>query len=221
MNKGYFITGTDTNAGKTWATLALMQYFKRQGRTVAGMKPVASGCFWQDGQLRNDDALLLQQHASIALDYELINPYAYELPVSPHIAGTGNPVDMKQVLDRFDALIKKAEIILVEGAGGWLTPLNAHQDISDLAKLLALPVIIVIAIRLGCINHGKLTHQAVLQSGLPCAGWIAVCNEPCMLKREENIDTLRTALRTPLLGILPYREDADFNVLARGLQGLD
>ena len=214
MEKGYFITGTDTNAGKTWATIALMRYFKQQGKSVAGMKPVASGCFMQDGQLKNEDALLIQENASLKIDYDLINPYAYELPVSPHIAGINNPVNLATIVERFNTLKELAEIVLVEGAGGWYAPLNDREDISDLAKALALPVIIVVAIRLGCINHAKLTWQAIQHSGIPCAGWIAVCVDPDMLKPDENIRTIKTALNVPLLGVLPYLASADFDLLA-------
>lgn len=214
MTQGYFITGTDTDAGKTWVTLALMEYFKQQGKTVVGMKPVAAGCVWQDGQLKNEDALLIQAHASVAVAYELVNPYAYELPVSPHIAGKDNPVVLSEVLAKFDVLKQQAEIILVEGAGGWLAPINNDQDISDLAKNLALPVIMVVAIRLGCINHAKLTHQAIKQAGVSCAGWIAICTDADMLVREENIDTLKSALSAPLLGVIPFTKVPDFKKLA-------
>ena len=214
MEKGYFITGTDTNAGKTWATIALMRYFKQQGKSIVGMKPVASGCFILDGQLKNEDALLIQENASLKIDYDLINPYAYKLPVSPHIAGINNPANLTTIVERFNTLKELADIILVEGAGGWYAPLNDHEDISDLAKALALPVIIVVAIKLGCINHAKLTYEAIQRSGLPCAGWIAVCVEPDMLKPDENIQTIKTALNVPLLGVLPYVASADFDLLA-------
>lgn len=221
MEKGYFITGTDTNVGKTWATIALMRYFKQQGKSVAGMKPVASGCSFpcsaresQDVQLKNTDALLIQENASLNTAYDLINPYAYELPVSPHIAGINNPVNLGNIVARFNTLKALAEIVLVEGAGGWYAPLNDCEDISDLAKSLALPVIIVVAIRLGCINHAKLTWQAIQHSGIPCAGWIAVCVDPDMLKPDENIRTIKTALSVPLLGVLPYLASADFDLLA-------
>jgi len=218
MSQGYFITGTDTDAGKTWATLALMQYFKQQGKTVVGMKPVAAGCGMQDGQLKNADALMLQAHSSVDVAYELVNPYAYELPVSPHIAGSINPVELDKVLTCYDGLSRQADVILVEGAGGWLAPINQHQDISDLAKALALPVIMVVAIRLGCINHAKLTYQAIQQSGLACAGWIANCTDQDMLARDENIQSITAAVGMPLLGVLPYTEVADFDVLAAYLR---
>ena len=221
MEQGYFITGTDTNAGKTWATIALMRYFKQQGKSVVGMKPVASGCSfpraaweYQDGQLKNEDALLIQENASLKIDYDLINPYAYELPVSPHIAGINNPVNLSKIVERFNVLKELAEIVVVEGAGGWYAPLNENEDISDLAKALELPVILVVAIKLGCINHAKLTWQAIKHSGIPCAGWIAMCIDPDMLKPDENIQSIKSALNVPLLGVLPYLASADFDLLA-------
>jgi len=218
MEKGYFITGTDTNVGKTWATVALMRYFQKQGKSVVGMKPVSAGCLLQDGRLKNEDALLMQENASMPIDYDLINPYAYELPVSPHIAGVENPVKLDHLAAKFELLKTMADIVVLEGAGGWYAPLNERDAISDLAKLLALPVIIVVAIRLGCINHARLTYQAVKQSGLHCAGWIAVRTDPGMLSGDENIQTIKNVLETPLLGVLPYREVADFNFFSEQLK---
>ena len=215
MQKGYFITGTDTNAGKTWATLALMHYFKSRGKSVVAMKPVASGCFMENGRLVNEDALQLQQHASVKADYQLINPYAYAAPVSPHIAGKHDPVSMNKVLSCFDELKLLADIVFVEGAGGWHSPINDQQDIADLAKALALPVIVVVAIKLGCINHAKLTCGAIRQAGVTCAGWIAMCSDPDVLCREATINTLKSGLSLPLLGILPYTETADFDLFAQ------
>jgi len=215
MEKAYFITGTDTDVGKTYATLALMHTIKQQGKTVIGMKPVAAGCELQDGQLKNDDALLLQAHSSIPVAYELINPYAYLQAVSPHIAGIHNPVNVDRVGDAFHTLQSLADMVLVEGAGGWYAPINDGQAVSDLAQILALPVIMVVAIRLGCINHARLTYQAIHASGLPCAGWLANCTDPDMLNRAENIATITRLLDAPLLGALPYQEPADFDFLAR------
>ncbi|MGZ4956582.1 MAG: dethiobiotin synthase [Methylobacter sp.] len=218
MEKGYFITGTDTNVGKTWATIALMRYFKSRGKSVVGMKPVAAGCLTQGRQLKNEDALLIQENASMQLDYDLINPYAYEQPVSPHIAGVKNPVRLDLLESRFEQLKILADIVIVEGAGGWYTPLNEREAINDLAKLLALPVIMVVAIRLGCINHARLTYQAIKQSGISCAGWIAVCTDSELLSRGENILTIKKALDTPLLGVLPYRKVADFDFFSEQLK---
>lgn len=218
MERGYFITGTDTNVGKTWATIALMRYFKRRGKSVAGMKPVASGCLMQGGRLKNEDALLIQENASSQIDYDLINPYAYELPVSPHIAGVKNPVKLDQLAAGFETLKTLADIVVVEGAGGWYTPLNECEAINDLARLLALPVIMVVAVRLGCINHARLTYQAIVQSGVNCTGWIAVCTDPELLSRDENILAIKAALDAPLLGVLPYKEVADFDFFSEQLK---
>ncbi len=211
MSLGYFITGTDTNAGKTWATIALMRYFKKLGKVVVGMKPVAAGCELNN---RNEDALLIQANASVHVPYELINSYAYEQPVSPHIAGINNPVEFSKIIDCYAALKEMADVVIVEGAGGWYAPLNAQQDISDLAKSLGLPVILVVGIKLGCINHAKLTYQAIKQSGLVCAGWLAVCVDADMLNTGENIDTIKHLLSAPLLGVLPHTPKTDFDLLA-------
>ncbi len=210
MKKSFFVTGTDTGAGKTWSTLVLMHYFKQQGLSVVGMKPVAAGCEWIDEQLKNEDALLLQQHSSIELAYEEINPYAFEAPVSPHLAGVKNPVQFEVLLQAYNKLKNKADVVIVEGAGGWLVPLNNENDIADFAVALDVPVIVVVAIRLGCINHARLTVQSIQQSKVNCAGWLAVCIDPDMDKQTENIETLKQKLDIPLLGVIPYAEKIDF-----------
>lgn len=218
MEQGFFITGTDTNVGKTWATVTLMRYFQVLGKTVVGMKPVASGCEMIAGKLRNEDALLLQENASVVLDYDLINPFAYQQPVSPHLAGEDNPVDLNKIVAAFENLQQKAQIVLVEGVGGWLVPLNNQgDDVQALAKALNLPVIMVVAIKLGCLNHARLTYQAIVLSGLTCVGWIASCVDAEMAKLPENIQTLQKNIHAPCLGILPYSLKPDFNRLAKSL----
>ncbi len=216
---GYFVTGTDTGVGKTWSTVALMRHFQNQGKTVAGMKPVASGCRHQDGGLKNEDALLLQENASLKVQYDDVNPYAFELPVSPHLAAAkaGASVDINLIEKKFDCLKSRADVVLVEGVGGWLVPLNENDKVSDLAIRLDLPVILVVAVRLGCINHSFLTYKEILSAGLQCAGWIASCTEPEMLCREENISTISKIIEAPLLGVFPYVEQADFNQFAQRL----
>lgn len=217
MAKGLFITGTDTGVGKTWATVALMRHFKNQGHTVIGMKPVASGCLEIDGKLRNEDALLLQQNASIPVQYEWVNPYAYRLPVSPHLAAEDYPPVLENIHSIFGALEANADVVMVEGVGGWRVPLNAESDVSDLACKLGLPVVMVVAVRLGCINHARLTYESILYSGLPCAGWIAACLDPDMLLLEQNIATIQAMIDAPLLGVFPFMEHADFDELANAL----
>jgi len=217
MEKSFFITGTDTGAGKTWSTLVLMHYFKQQGLSVVGMKPVAAGCDWIDEQLKNEDALLLQQHSSIKLAYEEINPYAFEAPISPHLAGVENPVQFDVLLQAYEKLTNKADVVIVEGAGGWLAPLNNESDIAGFAIALDIPVIVVVAIRLGCINHARLTVQSIQQSIVNCAGWLAVCIDPEMDKQTENIETLQKKLTIPLLGVIPYAEKIDFERQSKDL----
>jgi dethiobiotin synthetase len=217
MAEGYFITGTDTHVGKTWVTVTLLHYFKKRGNSVVGMKPVASGCLMRDGRLVNEDALLIQQHGSLLADYSLINPYAYELPVSPHIAGINNPANLPRLVADYWTLQSLADRVVVEGAGGWYSPLNGREANSDLAIALGLPVIMVVAIRLGCINHARLTYQAIKHSGVACKGWIAVCTDPDMTCWEENIQTIKTAVAAPMLGVLPYREVADFEFFSEQL----
>lgn len=220
MEQGYFIAGTDTNVGKTWVTVTLMQYFKSQGETVIGFKPVASGCQMINGKWVNEDALLLQKHASFKLDYDTINPYAFELPVSPHIAGKHNPVNLDVIVCKIDVVKNAAKVILVEGAGGWYSPINDQQQNSHLAQALAFPVIMVVGIKLGCINHALLTYHAILKDGMQCLGWIAVCTEPNVLMPKHIISSLSNMLDAPLLGILPYFPSADFDLLATNIIGL-
>ena len=218
MKQGFFITGPDTGAGKTWATVALMHYFKMQNKSVIGMKPIASGCECINGVLKNDDALLLQQHASISLDYEQINSYSFLEPVSPHLAATDTPIILDKIIEGSNILSAQADILLIEGVGGWLVPLNDQGDtIETLAKVLELPIILVVGIRLGCINHARLTYQAIQASGVKCAGWLAVCLDPKMLRIEDNIATLQKTMDTPLLGILPYSKVPDFKLLAKNI----
>ncbi|MCK5829611.1 MAG: dethiobiotin synthase [Methylococcales bacterium] len=221
MKKGFFITGTDTDVGKTWATIVLMRYFKNQGHSVIGMKPVAAGCEWHDGILKNEDAILIQENASIKLEYQKINPYAFEVPVSPHLAAGEHSVQLNVVKKAFDNLKDKADVIVVEGAGGWLAPLSNECDIADLAKILKLPVIVVIAIRLGCINHARLTFQSILADKMECVGWLAMCTDPNMLKQEENITTINNKVSAPLLGVFPYLEKMDFDLLVKKINAID
>ncbi len=220
MRQGYFITGTDTGVGKTWSTVALMQYFKKQGKSVAAMKPIASGASWKDGRLVNDDALLLQHWASEAFDYDVVNPYVFEMPVSPHIAAEkmGETIEFDRIVDSLAVLQKSCEVIIIEGVGGWLVPLGQQGGISDLAMRLSFPVIVVVAIRLGCINHARLTFSAIQKSGVPSAGWIANIMEPDMPVKEENIETISGFTDMPLLGTLPFFPNPDFDSFASHLK---
>lgn len=206
---GFFVTGTDTGVGKTAVTAALLYGLRQQGLRVAAMKPVASGSEPLTEGLRNDDALQLQAQCSGAVAYEQINPYAFEAPIAPHVAArdAGVEISLALVRERFLALAKQADCVLVEGVGGFEVPLSEVETTADMARMLDLPVILVVAMRLGCLNHALLTSAAIQRAGLPLAGWVANCIEPDMARMQESIDTLRLRLAAPLLGVIPSLPD--------------
>ncbi len=204
--KGLFITGTDTGVGKTVVAAALVRALAAQGHRVAVMKPVASGSQRTPGGLRNDDALTLMAASKVTAPYDRVNPYCFEPAISPHIAAedAGITVDISHIRHNFDKLAAAADLTVVEGAGGWLAPLGAHIDIRDLAIALDLPVVLVVGIRLGCINHAHLTRLAIEQShGAGMAGWIANTIDPAMPRQKENLETLTRQLGAPPLAIVP------------------
>jgi dethiobiotin synthetase len=201
-----FVTGTDTGVGKTLVAAALAGGLARRGLRTAGMKPVATGCARTSAGLRSDDALRLARHASVAVDYEWINPYAFEPAIAPHIAAAeaGVQIDLARVAGAFGHLSQRADRIVVEGVGGWRVPLNAREDVADLARLLGLPILLVVGIRLGCISHARLTVSAITSTGLPFAGWVASCIDAHMDRLQENLLTLEALLPAPRLGTLPF-----------------
>jgi len=203
---GYFITGTDTGVGKTVVTLGLMQYFQQQGVTVAAMKPVAAGCEKTAAGLRNDDALQLMQQSSIRLDYDQVNPYAFEPAIAPHIAAAqaGVRIEPERILQTYNDLTNRVDCVLVEGAGGWLVPLNDSATMADLVVQLGLNAILVVGIRLGCLNHALLSTMAIQSSGLKFTGWVANCLPSTQGGAvDENINNLKSMISAPLLGIVP------------------
>ncbi len=204
MSKRFFITGTDTEVGKTWTTVLLMQYWRKQGFSVAGMKPVAAGCQWLDEQWKNEDALLIQQHNSQQWPYEWVNPYAFELAVSPHLAGQGVAVESDLIKTRLNEMQQQADVVVVEGAGGWLSPISSQMSNAELAIELSLPVILVVAIRLGCINQALLSFQSIQALSGACVGWIAVNYDAKMQYSESNIDYIKQHISAPLLGVIPH-----------------
>jgi len=199
-----FVTGTDTEVGKTFISVGLIELFKQQGLNVAGMKPIASGCKKMAEGLRNDDALALQQHANVDLDYDLINPYAFEPAIAPHIAAqqTGTEIDINVLKNNYEQIQSQADVVVVEGAGGWLVPLNEKQTLADLAVELNLPVILVVGVRLGCINHALLSVATIQQSGLPLIGWVANDLESSP-QADEMVETLKQHINAPCLGVVP------------------
>ena len=212
MKQGYFIAGTDTGVGKTRITCALIHALQKHGSTVIGMKPVASGCEQTPDGLRNEDALLLQSQSSIDLPYESINPYAFELPVSPHIAAekAGARIQIEVIHKQMLLLMEGADCLMVEGVGGWHVPLcdqkGDQSNTEDLAIALGLPIILVVGMRLGCLNHALLTYEAIIRSGLRCAGWVANQIDPDFTHLQENIETLKAQFNAPLIGVVPFQE---------------
>jgi dethiobiotin synthetase len=208
MAQGYFVTGTDTGVGKTTVSCALLRAFAAQGKRVIGMKPVVAGS--ENGKWPDVEQLIAASNISAAREH--VNPYAFDPPISPHIAAqqAGIEIDLAVIQHAYQALSNQADIVIVEGAGGFLVPVNQTQNGEDLARALNLPVILVVGMRLGCLNHAMLTAQAIRVAGLPLAGWIANCVDPQMRVLEENIATLEQRLACPLLGVLPF--DLEMNV---------
>jgi dethiobiotin synthetase len=198
----WFVTGTDTEVGKTFATCALLLSLRRQGYRAVGMKPVAAGT---DADGRNEDVERLIAASGLAAPRELINPYLFQPPIAPHIAAdeAGVTIDIGRIADAFDRLRGMADAVLVEGVGGFRVPLDRRGDVADLAQRLALPVILVVGMRLGCISHALLTVDAVAARGLTLAGWIANRIDPSMPRFEENLSALRERIDVPLFGVIP------------------
>lgn len=204
MKQGYFITGTDTEVGKTRISVAVIELLKQQGLQVAAMKPVASGCDWTDEGLRNADAMQLSEAASLKLPYYKVNPYAFEPAIAPHLAAQYSETEIVLLLleQHFQALAQQADSIVVEGAGGWQVPINAAQTLADVAVAFQLPVILVVAIKLGCINHALLTANAIRSQGLALAGWVA--NDFLSEKHSEDIiESIQSRINATCLGRVP------------------
>lgn len=214
--KAFFITGTDTNVGKTVIAAGLLIAAKNKGLTTAALKPVAAGSEKNREGLRNADALLLQSVITQSLVYDQINPYALEAAIAPHIAAQQEKRSLS--VDRLSGFCRgvlgAADFIVVEGAGGWRVPINPRETLADLAKNLQLPVILVVGIRLGCINHALLTFEAIVRDGVPVAGWVANCVNENMPALQENIDSLRARLPVPCLGVVPFLSDQSPNLVA-------
>ena len=205
---GLFITGTDTEIGKTFVSSLLIKIIAEEGHKVIGMKPVASGAKNVNGILKNDDALSLIQASNVEADYKSVNPFVFEPAVSPHLAAeeAGVEIDLDKIKKYFDQLQKKSDVVVVEGVGGWYAPLSSNITVADLAETLNLPIILVVGLRLGCLNHALLTAQAIRQSGLPIAGWIANHVEEDFSSAEKNIKTLKHFFNDfPFLGSVSYQ----------------
>jgi len=209
MIRGFFITGTDTGVGKTLVSCALLSALRNSGRRCAAMKPVASGCHTVAGELRNDDALSLMEHTGLELPYELVNPYALRAATAPHLAAraAGEYIDITSIARCLERLAAGADLTVVEGIGGWLVPLNSREFVSDLARALGLTVILVVAVRLGCLNHALLSSRAILAEEVPFGGWIANRIAPSDSFSNDMIETLTEHIPAPCCGVIPYLSD--------------
>jgi len=219
VRAGWFVTGTDTGVGKTLVSGALLRVLRERGLRVAGMKPVASGCIATAAGLRNEDALVLARESSLRLPYAQVNPYAFEPAIAPHLAAAeaGVRIDLEGLAAGCEALLAQVDRVVVEGAGGWRVPLNDTETIADLARRLRLPVVLVVGLRLGCLNHALLTAAAILADGLPFGGWVANAIDPGFARAAENLASLQERLPGPFLGAIPALSRADIREAAAAL----
>lgn len=220
MSRGYFVTGTDTGVGKTLVSAALLHAFAAQDLRVVGMKPVAAGCEWRDGEPYWEDVAQLQAASNVDAPLTLRNPYRFDPPIAPHIAAAqaGTGIEIAILRQAYADLQGRADIVIVEGAGGFYVPLNESETMADLARQLNLPVILVVAMRLGCINHALLTAQAIANQGLTLAGWVANQLDPQMQMMADNLASLQQRISAPLLGILPYQHPVSAQQVSIRLQ---
>ncbi len=206
-----FVTGTDTGCGKTLVTLGLMERLRRAGGRVAGMKPVAAGAERTEDGLRNEDALAIRARCHRPFPYELVNPCCLEAPAAPHLvaAEEGRPIDLEAILAAAERLRAESDHLVVEGAGGWKVPLTDSVDMAGLCRMLGTPALLVVGLKLGCLNHALLSAESILASGVSLAGWVASSLEPRMPFEAENIATLQERLPAPFLGHLPWQPRPD------------
>jgi dethiobiotin synthetase len=212
MKQAYFVTGTDTGIGKTTISCLLLKAYAAQGLKVVGMKPVASGCQRLGDALVSEDVSSLQAASNVDAPLNLINPYAFEPPLAPHIAAAlaGADIQLAVIVDAFKQLQEVADVVIVEGVGGFRVPLNTHEDTADMAAMLGLPVVLVVGMRLGCINHALLTSDAIARAGLPVAGWVANQVDRDMAAMAANVEALENRLSAPCLGSVPFGLAADW-----------
>ena len=206
-----FVTGTDTEIGKTLVASALVHMQALRGWRVAAMKPVAAGAEWRDGRLCNEDADVLAACVSVPLPHEITTPYLFKTPAAPHIAASleDKVIDRMHLLDCYQQVRAQADAVVVEGVGGFRVPLNDNYDTADMAKDLGLPMVLVVGMRLGCISQALLTAEAIAARGLSLMGWVANTVDPHMLYPQENIDAIAQRINAPLLGRIPRLEVAD------------
>ena len=206
MKQAYFVTGTDTDVGKTYVACKLIRDYIAQGNKVVGMKPVAAGCEIVNGEWVNADVLKLMQASNVVASRELVNPYCFKEPIAPHIAAekAGVEIEIEVIKRAFDALATMADIVVIEGAGGFLVPINNRQSMADLAVALNIPIILVVGMKLGCINHALLTVEAIKVRKLALHGWVVNEIDREMLASDENMTSLSQRIPQPMLFSLAY-----------------
>ena len=216
----FFVAGTDTGVGKTRVAASLCRAFAARGVRTAAMKPVASGCTPTPGGLRNDDALALIGAMNVRAEYCEVNPYAFEPAIAPHIAAAdvGVEIDFAVLDHAFERLSLRCDVLVVEGAGGWLTPLGASRSLADLATRWQMDVILVVGMRLGCLNHALLTRESIERRGLCLSGWVANVIDSQFARLAENLSSLDSGMSAPCLGVLPFEPNLDPMALAARLE---
>ena len=219
MSRGFFVTGTDTGVGKTLVTAALLRRLRESGLRVAGMKPVAAGTVAGPEGPANADALLLQAESSVRHPYAIVNPWLFEAAIAPHIAAaeSGVVIDTHRIVKAGATLAATADVVLAEGAGGFLVPLDARRSFAELPGLLGMDVLLVVGLRLGCLNHALLTVEAIAAHGCRLAGWIGNGIDPAFARRDANIATLTSMIPAPCLGIVPWLAEPGIGEAAAAL----
>nr|WP_041422194.1 dethiobiotin synthase [Shewanella sediminis] len=215
----YFVTGTDTDCGKTFISAALLNRAKEMGSHTLGLKPIASGCERTEHGLRNSDALSLMAESTIELDYALVNPVSFEPAIAPHIAASQTGVDIGpgSVLNRLSGALEGlngSELCIIEGAGGWRLPLGEGHFLSEVVQQLSVPVILVVGVKLGCLNHAVLTQEAIKADGLEMGGWIANIVDGDTSCLEENLASLQSLMSGPCLGVVPHLKELSIETAA-------
>jgi len=214
--KGFFVVGTDTGVGKTRVAAALIRAYGQLGYRCVGMKPVAAGAELQEDVWVNEDVVQLQAASNVQAPLEVVNPYLFREAIAPHIAADhkGVNVELPRIRAAYEALAEQADVVVVEGAGGFLVPLSPTHDMADLAQMLGQPAILVVGMRLGCLNHALLTQEAMESRGIRLVGWVANRIDPAMAAYDENLATLVRRMSGPLLAELPYHPHQDVDLVA-------
>lgn len=216
--KRIFITGTDTDVGKTIASCAILRYLVSHGKSCVGLKPIAAGAKMVNGLLYNKDAMELRKASSVKLNYPQVNPVCFADPLSPHLAAekAHAPISVQNVLHACKPTLNlDVDHVVIEGAGGWLVPVNDQHTMADIAAEMSDGIIMVVSMRLGCLNHSLLTYQSIKAMGLPFLGWIANCQQEDDFGLQDNIRTLGKMMRAPLLGVIPKLSKVDATLAAK------